>query len=69
MSQTLVCEEPGFDSQHRQEGYSLFHTVRTVSGSTQHPIERVPGALTPGVKRPESGTNVHSIGEVNDACS
>jgi hypothetical protein len=66
---TLVCEESWLDLQLRQGGSSPFPAVRTVSGSTEHPVESVPRALTAGLKRPGSGTTVRSVGEVNVACS
>jgi hypothetical protein len=46
---------PGFDSSQRKESFSLIHRSAPFP-PTQPPIQWVPGALTPGVKRPECET-------------
>jgi hypothetical protein len=42
------------------QDFSLLHSFRTDSGSTQPSILWVPGALSPGIKRPERETD-HSL--------
>jgi hypothetical protein len=37
--------------------FSLLHIVETEYGPTQPPIKWVPGALSPGVKRPRPETD------------
>jgi hypothetical protein len=43
---------PGFDSRLGQETFRYSSTSRQAPGPTQPPIQWVPGALAPGIKRP-----------------
>jgi hypothetical protein len=43
----------GFDFRRGAENFSLHHRVQNGSGTTQPPIQFVPGALSLGVKRPK----------------
>jgi hypothetical protein len=61
----------GFDSR-RGLGIFLFATVsRTALGPTQHPIQRVPGVVSVGIKRParEADHSPPSSAEVKNAWS
>jgi hypothetical protein len=53
----------GFDSRQRQEIFLFSRASRTALGSTQPPIQWVPGALSPRVLRPrrEADTHLHLI--------
>jgi hypothetical protein len=42
----------GIDSQQVQEIFIFSTAFRLSKGPTQPPIQRVPGAVSPGVKRP-----------------
>jgi hypothetical protein len=58
-----------FDSRQGQEIFLFPITSRPVLGPTQPPIQWVPGALSPGLKRPGrealSGAEVKNGGAVN----
>jgi hypothetical protein len=41
----------GFDSRNRQDNFLFSTASRSNLGPTQAPIQWVPGALTPGIKR------------------
>jgi hypothetical protein len=60
-----------FDSQKGNEGTSLRHRVQISSGARQLPIQRVPGALSLAVKRPEREADYSptSSADVKDAWS
>jgi hypothetical protein len=47
---------PGFDCLQEQET-SFSPEVQAALGPNQHPIQWVPGAFSPGVKRPEGGSD------------
>jgi hypothetical protein len=54
-SVSLIARSVGLNSERVQgRDFSLrYHSVQTGSGSTQPPIRWVPGALSPGLKRPD----------------
>jgi hypothetical protein len=67
----LRVERPGFDSQQGQGFFQFITTSRPALGSTQPPIQWVPGALSPGVKWPKNKDDFSSpsSAEVNNAWS
>jgi hypothetical protein len=50
-SDWLRAERPGFDPRQRQRIFPLTSASKPALGPTQPPLQWVPGALSPGVKR------------------
>jgi hypothetical protein len=50
-SVSLRTGRPGFDPRQRQRIFPLTSVSRPALGPTQPPVQWVPGALSPGVKR------------------
>jgi hypothetical protein len=59
---------PGFDSRQSQEIILFSTSCRPVLGPNQPPIQRAPGALSPGTKRPDSEADYSppSISEIKN---
>jgi hypothetical protein len=51
ISDSLRAARPGFDSQQGQESLLFSTAFRLALGPIQLPVQCVPGAVTPGVKR------------------
>jgi hypothetical protein len=49
---TVEDQVTGFDSRQRQKIFPLVSVSRPALGPTQHPVQWVPGVLSPGRARP-----------------
>jgi hypothetical protein len=54
----LRAGRPGFDFRHAKDMSPFSNASRSVTGSTQSPIQRVPESLSSVVKRPGSEAEV-----------